>query len=318
MDVMSSRSPLRISLAGGGTDCPPYRNEYGGMTVGFTIDSYVHVNVKGRWDDKVVVSCPDVKKIETFKAPVDKPDSLMKAVFMTMKLSGGADIEIRSDFVGSGFGTSSAILDAFLVPFFNDKEMIARTACHIEEDVLGNPGYQDQYASAFGGLAAIYYEMNGEVVVEQLRCPGDFTERLVLCSSGEMRESKRFAVDQMKRAEAGETTSPLHRAKVLAFQLRSAIQHYDMDRVGEILDEVWLNKVKLSPLILTDRVSELYNVAKQNGALGCKLMGAGGGGMMILCAQKDSRSRLERSLHQIGARTYRFKVSYDGCGFEQT
>ena len=308
-------APLRLGLAGGGTDCPPYRDMYGGATLGFTIDKYVHVKYHESPSMPapfVMVYQPDLKQVEMFGVPVQQDVTLFSATFKELGLSTGADIVVRSDLVGSGLGTSSAILVAFLTHFYQDKQQIVDIACKIEEEVLGNPGYQDQYSAVFGGVLFIEYDATGGKVM-QLSVPKDLESRLVLCTPGKMRDSKFYAVAQMEEAAKGDTIEFLHRAKKLAYEMRESLVAGDIDVVGECLHEVWLNKVKLSRHVLTSVWQEVYDLARANGAIGGKGCGSGGGGVMFFCVKEGDKEKLESALRGKGIECVSFKISHGGC-----
>ena len=312
---MEGIAPVRLGLAGGGTYCPPYRDMHGGATLGFTIDKYVRVmyypesQVSSQF---VMIHNPDLRKMETFKIPVQDGSTLFSAAFKRLEIDRGATIIVRSDLLGSGLGTSSAILVAFLAHFYSSKQKIVELACTIEEGDLGNPGYQDQYSSVFGGVLFIEYEPIG-CKVSQVSTSPDLESRFVLCSPGEMRDSKFFAVSQMERALKGDTIAFLHRAKQLAYSMKESLIAGDIDAVGEQLHEVWQNKIKLSSHVLTSLWQEVYDLARKNGAIGGKGCGSGGGGVMFFCVKKGEKEKLEHALRRVGIESVPFRISRGGC-----
>ena len=332
--MVIARAPLRISFAGGGTDIDAYYLNYGGLVVSTAITRYCWATARPSVDGGIRITSADYRQTECF-APgllpdVAEPLALPKAAIEWFLdrglLRGGVDLTLRSDVPpGTGLGSSSAMavalvraLAAYCAVEMTPEE-VAELACALEITRLRMPiGKQDQYASAVGGLNAIVFEP-GAVNVQPLglardtRC--ELNRRLLLFATGQQHNSTEILRGQ--RADTNEKKSvverALHQIKAIARDLRQALLAGELDEVGRLLDQGWQQKKQLSMAISNDTIDRWYALAREQGALGGKIAGAGGGGFLLLYCTPDRRESVRRTLRQCGLGELRFALEPDGA-----
>ena len=308
--LMRARAPLRISLAGGGTDVPPFPRLEGGCVLSTTINRYAYATLQPRCDGNIRVHSLDFGVSVTYdskdKLVYDGKLDLVKAAIRKLLVTerGGFDLLLHSDAPpGSGLGASSAMMVA-LVGLLKEFEHLPLTdyeiadfACVIEREELGiQGGLQDQYAAAFGGFNYIEF-LADRVVVNPLKISLDVLNELqynlLLCYTGTMRLSGRIIQDQVERYERrdAETMQALRELKALTIEMKNALLRRELDDFGELLHKEWQCKKMLSSKISNAQIDRLYEIAREQGALGGKITGAGGGGYMLLyCPAERKRS----------------------------
>ncbi len=315
-----ARAPLRIGLAGGGTDLPAYADHHQGLVVSTTIDRYVYVILTSTAQSSLQIMAADANSM------LSRRDHLFDSalfwgadyrlpleILEYFGVSGGRRVFIASEVPpGTGLGSSSATavaliraLDADLTLRLSTKE-IADIACHIEIDRMGMPiGRQDQYAAAFGGLNVLTFTSE-DTQIESLRVPElyrhELESRILLFFTGRRRRSTNILESQRKATtEAGSRTlESLHEIKRLAKQMITAIQNGDFELVGRLLDESWNQKRRLASGVSTPEIDSWYDEARKAGALGGKITGAGGGGFLMLYAEPHLRSAVIRRMSELG------------------
>jgi len=314
---------LRISLGGGGTDVPPYPEKRGGVVINTTIDRYAYSTIRGRNDDSVNIKCLDFNV--TGSGQTNKKSEMAKIVLLTMKVTRGVDIFIHADApIGGGLGASSAQIVALVgainhwsrTPLTNYE--ISEMSYHIENDNLQNrSGKQDQYASTFGGFNFI--EFHGDTtIVNPIRIDentlNELEYRLLLCYTGSVRVSAGIIEDQISRYVRGEeeVVRALDETKAIAISIKNALLLGQVNKLGSLLNEAWCTKKKFSPKITSPHIDEMYEVACKSGALGGKLLGAGGGGYLLLLCEFDKRNTVAEKLEQIGGKIERFVFTPSG------
>lgn len=314
-----SRAPLRMSLAGGGTDVSPYPENFGGAVLSVTINRYAWCSISEAESDEVTVRSLDLDQVATFASsatPVfDGNLDLVKAVFGRLRVPqlGGLRVILQSDAPpGSGLGSSSALVVATisaLSTYFGlelTPQEIAQVAYVIEREDLGIAGgMQDQYAAAYGGFNFMEFA-NGAVEVLPLRLSPstrqEFESCILLCFTGTTRASSGILERQIGNVSSGrhETMASLHRLKELAVEIRRALHGDDLVTTASLLDEAWQVKKDLADGISDPRLDTIHRVAKRNGALGGKLLGAGGGGYFLFIVDPERREEVAASLWPVG------------------
>jgi len=327
--IIRSKAPLRISFGGGGTDIPPYPEERGGITLSTTIDKYTYVTLIPRVDNRLNVKSLDYDKVASYGAEGDfiynSRVDMVKAAIKVMNVKDGLDIFLHSDaHPGTGLGSSSAqiisvvgVIRHWLKSPLTDYD-IAEMGYRVENDELGNhSGRQDQYSATFGGFNLIEFRSDS-TVVNPLRIKEDIlTEleyRLILCYTGKIRVSAGIIDDQVSRyvQKNEDTLRALVKSKELAYAMKDALLLGRIDELGSLLHEAWCCKKRFSSKITDPQIDELYEVARQNGAIGGKLLGAGGGGCFLLFCEFDKKHLVSRKLEEMGGQMVDFAFDFKG------
>ena len=332
-----ARAPLRLGLAGGGTDLSPYCDEHGGAILNATIDRFAYAHVFPNEDGKVVFRARDVGEEET--VPPDSNLSvrqglmLHRAVYARIMKDhcGGAGIPLTVSTTidvpaGSGLGASSALVVALLEAFRSALQLplgeydVARLAFQIERIDLGLAGgRQDQYAAAFGGLNYMEFLPEERVIVNPLRIRRDylneFESSLVISFTGQSRRSDTIIKEQVSGLAAlnPETVVAMHALKRDATEMKVALLGGDIRRVAEILGHSWTAKKRTAAQVSNDKVEEMYEIAMRAGAWAGKISGAGGGGFLMLMTDPENRYRLISALNAAGGQASAAKLSFDGA-----
>jgi D-glycero-alpha-D-manno-heptose-7-phosphate kinase len=303
--VIITRTPLRISFAGGGSDFPAVYSRSFGAVVTTAIDKYMYITVNRKFDEKIRASYSITEMVDRVD---DLKHELIREALRMTSIAGGIEITSISDIPsrGTGLGSSSTYTVGLLHALHAfagrhvDARRLAEEACAIELDRLGKPiGKQDQYIAAYGGLQFIRFEPDG-VLVEPLRPGGEFRqdleEHLLLLYTGVTRRAEAILGEQQRNLEEGDAAlDGAVRLRDLAVDLRAAILDRRLSAVGEILDAGWAIKRGLASGISTPQIDEWYATARTAGAIGGKVVGAGGGGFLLLfAAPRDHARILER------------------------
>lgn len=329
--LVRAKAPLRVSFAGGGTDVSPFVEREGGCVLSATINRYAHGTLRSRNHSQVNIQALDfgtsvdydISDVPAYDGKLD----LVKAAIKVMMpgASEGLDLYLQSDVPpGSGLGSSSTVVVTMVALLaehakrtLTDYE-IAELAYRIEREELGiKGGYQDQYAAAFGGFNFIEFE-GGRATVNPLRIKGDVVNELeanmLLAYAGAPRFSSRIIEDQVGRYERGEVDSleGLRRIKELAVEMKGALLRGHLDEFAVLLHEEWLAKKRLSDRISTPHLDALYEAARQEGALGGKVAGAGGGGFLMLYCPFDRKHRIAQRLRDMDCSTTDFAFTRKG------
>ena len=327
--IIRSKAPLRISFGGGGTDVSPYPEEKGGVTISTTIDKYAHCTLAERNDGYINVKSLDYNITANYpvnsELQYDGKLDLVKAAINVLKINSGLDLFLHSDAPpGSGLGTSSTltvaltgVLKDWLKLPLTDYE-IAELAYRIERKEVGiKGGRQDQYAATFGGFNFIEY-FGDKTVVNPLRIKSDTLNeleyRLMLYYTGKTRLSAGIIDDQVssyiQRREV--VVHALDETKELAIAMKNALLLGEVDEFGDLLNEAWHSKKKFSPKISDPQIDEMYEEARKSGAIGGKLLGAGGGGFILLLCEFDKWHIVAEKLEGMGGKVMSFGFEYSG------
>ncbi len=326
--LIRSRAPLRLGLAGGGTDVSPYCDQFGGAILNATIDYYAYATLEPLDSSGVEFVSADLRQRAVYEAaPVLENDGcldLFKAVYnhVVREFNGGAPLSLRiSTHVdvpsGSGLGSSSTLVVAMLAAFaewlrvpLGDYEL-AHTAYVIERDEARlKGGKQDQYAAAFGGFNFMEFGRNGQVLVNPLRIKdwviSELEASLLLYFTGESRASAEIIEEQSRNVRDGNAAAveAMHAIKEEAFRMKECLLRGDLRRLHEVLRSSWESKKRMASQISNQKIESIYRCALDAGAQCARISGAGGGGFMMFLTdpvQKDAVEAALRAEHQTGA-----------------
>ena len=325
--IVRSIAPLRISFAGGGTDIAEYSRTHGGAVINSTINWYAHTHLAPAEQGIRLISLDygTDQKLEHFA--YDGKNDLVKATLNRIgrsKLGDGAELFMHTDAPpGSGLGSSSAVvvsligaLNCWLNQFMGDYE-IAELAYEVERIELGiRGGYQDQIASTFGGFNYVEFLCDGRVVVNPLRISQDNIKELechlLLCYTGSTRLSANIIERQVNNFKEGKNVEILHEQKKMALEMKNSLLKGDFNDFGEMLDDAWRSKKLMADGISNERIDGLYEAAKSKGAVGGKILGAGGGGYLLLYCDYRKRHEVERMLRSMSAEPMPFSFVKEG------
>ncbi len=316
------RSPLRITLGGGGTDLPSYYQDHEGFLVAAAIDKYVYVTVIQPFTPGIFLKYSEIEHVET----IDEVRHRIIREALRLFDFGKPQIEITTlaDIpAGTGLGSSGSFTTALLRALHAYRRTIihprelAEQACHIEMDLLGEPiGKQDQYIAAFGGLTCFTFGKDGRVAAAPLAIDEEtrlaLEDNLLLFFTGYSRSASNILKDQDTRSKSQDQAmiDNLHYVKELGLRSKAALEKGDLATFGRLLHEHWENKRKRSGGMSNPKIDHWYDLGMKNGALGGKLIGAGGGGFLMFCA--EDRTRLRHVMHEEGLVEVRFRFDSDG------
>jgi len=333
-----SRAPLRLGLAGGGTDLSDYSDAHGGVVLNATIDRYAYAHVTKRDSGDIIFRADDLDTVETLPCNLDfnirEGLWLHRAVYRHMMTEYNCGVAVPVTIAttidvpaGSGLGASSALTVALIEAFAHALQLplgpydVAQLAFDIERVQLGlMGGKQDQYAAAFGGFNFIeFLPQAAGVIVNPLRLRRDylneFESSLVICFSGQSRESAAIISEQvggLKHFDAT-TVAAMHEIKMHANNMKIGLLSGDIQSVADILRQSWMSKKKTSSSITNSTVDGLLNVAMEFGAWAGKVSGAGGGGFIMLLVDPEQRHSLIRKLNDEGGEANSVKLTFEGA-----
>ena len=322
--MIISRAPVRITLGGGGTDLASYYSQFGGFLIAGGINKYVYIAANPRFHPSIRLSYSEtevVDKVGQIKHRIFREALDMLGIEQGIELVSIADVPANCGLGTSGTFTVALLnaLHAFKRSFVSQPQL-AEEACTIEIDRLREPiGKQDQYASAYGGLTCFTFDRNGSVQAEPLRVSDEqvntLENRILLFYTGQERKASDILKEQKERTEAddSELVSRLHQIKEIGLETRQAFEAGDLDRFGELLHHHWETKKRLSSKVSDPRIEEWYETARKHGALGGKIMGAGGGGFFLFYCPDSGRGKLVDALVSSGLRPMRFRFDFEGA-----
>ena len=320
--MIIARSPLRITLGGGGTDLPSYYREHEGFLVSAAIDKYVYVTVTRPFAPGIYLKYSQLEHVDEIR---DVKHGIIREALQVMGFrTPQVEITTLADIPsGTGLGSSGSFTTALLRALYAHRkrhirqEELAALACHIEIDRLGEPiGKQDQYIAAFGGITCFSFEKDDGVKAVPLGISMstlfDLEDNLLLFFTGFSRSASAILNDQKARSEQNdaEMIRNLGYVKELGFRSRDALEAGDVVRFGELMHEHWEHKKRRSGGMTSARIDEWYELGMRNGAVGGKLVGAGGGGFLLFLAH--DRRALRRAMAEAGLEEVRFKFDFEG------
>jgi D-glycero-alpha-D-manno-heptose-7-phosphate kinase len=320
--MIITRSPLRISLGGGGTDLPSYYKDHGGFLIAGAIDKYVYLTVHKSFTPDLILKYSQterVDKLEDIKHPIVREAMRLAGVEPRyLEISAMADIP-----AGTGLGSSGSFTTALLQALHAYKKAIihprelAEQACTIELEKLGEPiGKQDQYIAAFGGLTCFTFKPDGRVEAEPLKVAQEtlwnLEDHLGMYFTGYSRSASSILKEQddKSRKKDADMTAKLDFVKELGYRSKESLEKGDLQAFGSIMHEHWEHKKQRSGGMSNPKIDEWYDLARKNGAVGGKLIGAGGGGFLLFLA--EDRARLRSALHAAGMEEVRFRFDFQG------
>jgi D-glycero-alpha-D-manno-heptose-7-phosphate kinase len=322
-----ARAPLRIGIAGGGTDVDPYASRKGGAVFNTTINRYAYCTITPTGDGSMSVYSTDYGKFEAAldggPLPLDGNMDLIKAVTNHFEITDGFKMFLQSEAPpGSGLGGSSTVIVSIIAATcewlgikMTGHEM-AELAYKLEREEIGlKGGKQDQYAAVFGGFNLMKFNKDG-VDVMKVRIPEDTLNELQLCTllcyTGTPRESAKIIESQVDSFNAGQNEEALDRSKEIAVDMTRALEKGDIQLAGELLDLSWKYKKQFSNKISNPMIDKLYDAAIADGAIGGKVSGAGGGGFMYFICHYNRKYSVAKSLTQLGARVTDYMFEPEG------
>jgi D-glycero-alpha-D-manno-heptose-7-phosphate kinase len=333
--IVRARAPLRLGLAGGGTDLPEYASRFGGAVLNATVDRYAFASIVRRDDNRVVFESCDLGRTETHPAASKLPTSkldLHRGVYerMVRDYNDNAPLPVTVTTavdapLGSGLGSSSALVVALIEAYRAWLDLplarydVAQLAHAVERVDLGLAGgQQDQYSASFGGINYLEFLRGGEVVVNPLRLGEDeaaeLESSLAVCFSGQSRASETIIREQASglRQDDAAVLEAMHQLRADAADMKRAVLLGDITQVAEILQRSWTAKKRTAPGVSTPRIAALEAAGRQAGAIGAKVSGAGGGGFVIFVVPVERRFRLIATLMEQGAAAHPVKFSDRG------
>jgi D-glycero-alpha-D-manno-heptose-7-phosphate kinase len=321
--MIITRSPLRLSLGGGGTDLPSYYVDHGGFLIAGAIDKYVYIALHQTFVDELIVKYSKlerVTKVEDLEHPI-----IREAMLLTGVAAAGHEITSFADLpAGTGLGSSGSFTTALLQAFatlqkrFLTPAELAEQACHIELDRLKEPiGKQDQYIAAFGGVTCFEFKQNGQVEASPLKASPDvlhdLEDHLLLFFTGYNRSASSILREQDTRSKSQDAAmiSNLHEVKQIGYQSRECLEKGDLTELARLMNVHWQRKKLRSANMSNERINQWYDRAMENGALGGKLIGAGGGGFLMFITEDKKRLRL--AMREEGLKEVRFRFDFEGA-----
>ncbi|MBC8335776.1 MAG: GHMP kinase [Anaerolineales bacterium] len=328
--MLITRAPVRISLAGGGTDLPAYYEAYGGAVLNTTIDKYFYTILNVLEKDTVQVTSSDYRTFYRHEntRPIhwDGDLELPRVILDHFGIRKGLSLFMASEIPpGTGLGSSSTVAVAIIKAASTalghnlSKGELAELACHIEIDQLKAPiGKQDQYAAAYGGLNFIKFEKD-EISIEPVRLPPQVYQaldrNLLLFFSGSSRSASKILAKQTRSSQKQDpiVIDALHKVKEMAYDVLDALVQGDLPCFAELLHQNWVQKKQFAKGVSNPKIDEAYELARQKGALGGKITGAGGGGFLMLYVEPPEQNVVTKSLEENGFKRLDFRFESMGA-----
>jgi D-glycero-alpha-D-manno-heptose-7-phosphate kinase len=320
--MIISRTPFRISLVGGGTDLPDFYNRSSGAVIALSISKYMYVTVNRRFDDSIRVS---YTKLEIVDRLDDLQHDLIRECLRMTGVTRGIEVTTIGDVPGgTGLGSSSSLTVGLLnaLSAFQGRRLppleLARRACAIEIDILKRPiGKQDQFMAACGGLRQLTFHRDGGVGTRNFRLTAaerrQFVDRLLLFYTGTPRDSNAILSDVRQAiVQDGAKRAAMGRLVPLVHELAGRFATGDFSTLGESLQQSWDAKRQMSPKVTTERIDTLHRIAITAGASGAKILGAGGGGFLLVACDPERRAAITTALVAAGVRAIDFDLERSG------
>jgi D-glycero-alpha-D-manno-heptose-7-phosphate kinase len=321
--MIITRAPFRFTLGGGGTDLPSYYLKYGGFIFAAAIDKYMFINLnRPIVDDFVRLK---YTKSETVAHRDELQHDIARVGLKMMGIENGLEIVSMADVpAGTGLGSSSCYTVSLLHAIHTMKrdyislQDLAEKACELEIKILKKPiGKQDQYMAAFGGLTVLEIDKDGATQVRKANIQDttidDLNKNLLAFYTNTSRSADDILAEQSKgvKEEKKDIVESMHYIKELGYKILEAVESGNITDVGLMFDQHWQHKKKISTKMSNPRFDRIYEIAKENGALGGKILGAGGGGFFLFYVE-EKHSRFREELKKLGLREMRYKFSFEG------
>ena len=316
--MIITKTPFRVSFCGGGSDMANFYEKYGGCVLSTSINKYCYISIHPYFNENQTVLKYSENEL------VDSPDQIKHRIFrqvLTDMGIHGVEISSTADIPGgTGLGSSSTFTVGLLNSLncykgkFVSKDKLAKLACEVEIEKLGNPiGKQDQYGAALGGLNFIKFNQDGSVSHEPILMEGktykELQKNLLMFYTGTTRSANTILAEQTRNITSEDKARNLLKMCELAKDMKIALENNDISSFGKILDEGWQLKKELASGIANPAIDEAYEIAMKNGALGGKLLGAGGGGFLLFYCEEEKQEQLKKA---IGLRELDFSFERDG------
>ena len=321
--MIISRSPLRITLGGGGTDLPSYYKKNGGFIISAAINKYVYVTITRPFKEGIYLKYSKIEKVKKI-SQIYHP--IIREVLKLQKLkTPQIEITTLTDIPsGTGLGSSGSFTTGLVKALYAHKKKLiqpqdlAELACHIEIDKLKEPiGKQDQYISSYGGVNCFYFKKNGKVLVEPLKISHkslvDLEDNLLIFFTGYSRNASDILKEQDKKTKKEEEKmlENLNFIKELGLKSKKYLESGNLNKFGELMNLHWEYKQSRSKRMTNKKISQSYNEALKNGAIGGKLVGAGGGGFLMFYT--NNKEKLRKKMIQNGLEEVRFGFDFQGA-----
>lgn len=322
--MILSRAPLRITLGGGGTDLKSYYSKYGGFLIAAGINRYCTILANKRFYDSIRLSYSQMEvrdSVDEIEHRIFRESLRLIGIENRIELHSTADVPANSG-LGSSSSFTVALLNAlhtYQGDYVSRKEL-AEEACHVEIDILGEPiGKQDQYMAAFGGITCLTFDKDGTVLVEPLRLTDETLDQLesnlMFFFTGKERSASEILREQDEKSKKNDPAMDqnLHQVKDIGLKTREYLERGEVDMLGELLRTHWEIKKKRSQKMSDPFIDECYDVALKSGAVGGKLMGAGGGGFFMFYCKSDKKIKVSEALNKMGLRREKFNIDWEGA-----
>jgi D-glycero-alpha-D-manno-heptose-7-phosphate kinase len=320
--MIISRTPFRVSIAGGGSDLAEYYRHKPGNVVSFAMNRYMYVTVNRRFDDSIRVSYTRTEIVDRLE---DLQHELIREALRMTGLTRGVEVTTVADLpAGIGLGSSSTLTVGVINALYalkgewHSPADLAERACQIEIDIVKKPiGKQDQYIAAFGGLQDIHFMGDDSVSVHPVVCPASVREalmkRLMLFYTGLHRDASSVLKEARSHMiESSDARATIDGLVAFAREVRQALLTGKVNRIGDLLDASWVLKKRMASNVSNGRLDDLYTRAKKAGARGGKVSGAGGGGCLLLFVPPAARSRVRTTMEKAGLREIPFELEPEG------
>jgi D-glycero-alpha-D-manno-heptose-7-phosphate kinase len=320
--MIIARSPLRISLGGGGTDLPSYYEKFGGFLIAAAIDKYVYITLHENFAPDLIVKYSKIERVPD-ATKVEHP--IIREAFAMLDVDGrGLEVASMADIpAGTGLGSSGSFTTALLKALHAHKKNLvhpaelAAQACEIELGRLKEPiGKQDQYIAAYGGVTCFEFLENGKVEAWPLKLTGEtrdnLEDNLLLFFTGYSRSASAILKEQDQKSKSDDKamTDNLHFVKELGMESQAALESGNLPEFARLMDVHWQRKKQRSSGMSNPKINEWYDLALANGALGGKLIGAGGGGFLMFYA--EDKATLRNAMRDAGLKEVRFRFDFEG------
>ncbi len=320
--MIVSKTPLRLTLGGGGTDLPAYSSRYGGFVVTSAIDKYIYLVVNSRFEKPIRASysiTEIVEPVSSIKHPVIREALQLLNLKSNLEIISIAEVPAET-----GLGSSSSFTVGLLHALHMHKDehltrqVLAEEACRLQMDILAEPcGYQDTFIATFGGFICLDIQKNGKVNVSPLKIPDEtlreLENNLVFFYTGIKRSSSFVLKDQGAAVaqDGSKQLEAMHMIKDIGYKVKHTLENGDITEFGRLQNEHWKVKKRTSPTVSNGLIDKWYDVGLKNGALGGKLMGAGGGGFLMFYCE-NGRDGLRKAMAKEGLREVAFNFEHEG------
>jgi D-glycero-alpha-D-manno-heptose-7-phosphate kinase len=320
------RTPFRLPLGGGGTDLPSYYTKHKGFLITSAINKYMYINLNiPAIVNKITLHYSKTEIVDVGNINFIQHE-IVRESFRYLEIDEPLEIGSMADLsAGTGMGSSSSYavgiiraLNAMRRRYISTQEL-AEEACKVEIDLMGKPiGKQDQYAAAFGGIVVLEIDRSGNVSVTPLdihpETVFELEHRLMMFYTNIERNANEILAEQSKKAKVDEeeVIRSMHRIKEIGKEIRLCLERDDITTFGKMMNEHWLEKKRISTKMTNTNIDRWYDIAMKNGALGGKVMGAGGGGFLLFCVDNGNRKNLRNILEAEGLRYMDFRFDWEG------